>query len=333
MNNPTAIDVFLQSALGGRDYRYQAITSDASFRRYFRVWQGQHAWVLMQSPTDKLDNAVFVELTQHFAQHGLNVPKIIAEDSSNGLLLLQDLGTEHLADRLELDSVNADYKALLQQIPAIAKTPHHPLMKPYDADFIAMELDIFRHWLVEKWLGSELSPYQQVQWQQLSESLVKLMLQQPQVTMHRDFHSRNVIWHQQRWFLIDYQDAVTGPVTYDAVSLLRDCYTRLPAEQFAQLQQYSYQLLQDAQLLADMTYQEYQFYFDITGIQRHLKAAGIFTRLLQRDGKAGYLDNIQPTLQYILDVSQKHESFQWLASWIENDIMPKVAAKLTQIKR
>ncbi|MDW7547443.1 aminoglycoside phosphotransferase family protein [Pseudoalteromonas peptidolytica] len=321
---------FIQRALQTHQFSCEPITSDASFRRYYRVAKGTEAsWVLMESPVDKVDNTPFVALNSVFTQQGLNLPSIIAQDEQCGLVLLQDLGSTHLADRLDTHTRLHDYQALLDLLPNIAQTPTSEWMKPYDADFIAMELEIFHEWLVTKWLKSSLTEQQEIQWQNVKSRLVEVMLEQPQVTMHRDFHSRNVIFHQSQWYLIDYQDAVQGPVTYDSVSLLKDCYTRLPTDEFAMLQRYSFDKLHAAGLLADMDFSRYQYYFALTGLQRHLKAAGIFTRLLQRDGKGGYLDNILPTLDYILEAAQKYDEFQWLASWIRHDIMPKAKVKLS----
>ncbi|PCK32082.1 aminoglycoside phosphotransferase family protein [Pseudoalteromonas piscicida] len=320
---------FIRQALQNDDFTCEAITSDASFRRYYRVQMNTASWVVMESPVDKLDNTPFIELNKVFAAQGLKVPNIIAEDKKQGFVLLQDLGSEHLADRVELPSKLADYRALIDLIPLIAKTPNSKWMKPYDAEFIEMELDIFYQWLVTQWLGLNLTEYQQVQWQNVKIRLVDAMLAQPQVTMHRDFHSRNVIRKQSQWYLIDYQDAVQGPVTYDAVSLLRDCYTRLAKSEFDALLEYSFDSLKSAGLLANIDFCAYQRLFDFTGLQRHLKAAGIFTRLLQRDGKGGYVNNILPTLTYIVEVADKYDEFQWLASWLKNDIMPQVKAKLS----
>ena len=132
------------------------------------------------------------------------------------------------------------------------------------------------------------------------------------------------------WALIDFQDAVSGPVSYDAVSLLRDCYFSLPKAEFSQLLQYNYLTMSKKGLLGDMSLQEYRYYFDLTGLQRHLKAAGIFCRLLLRDNKSGYLNNILPTLEYVRIIGQQYEEFQWLATWLDNEIIPAIQLKLEQ---
>ncbi|WP_440055203.1 aminoglycoside phosphotransferase family protein [Pseudoalteromonas sp. T1lg65] len=328
MDRESNREQFVTMAVKEKNVVIKAITSDASFRQYFRVTTGLHSYVLMDSPPDKIDNTPFIELNQAFAKQALNVPKIIATDKVSGLLLLEDLGAEHLADRLLLSSKIDDYKALLSLLPAVAKTPQSPWMKPYDSDFIQAEMTIFQQWLVSDWLGIRLSQSQQAQWTKTTEALTKAMLAQPQVTMHRDFHSRNLIFHDKRWYLIDYQDAVVGPVTYDTVSLLRDCYTRLSVSEYTELVAYSFSLLSREGLLAGMSQEQFCYYVDLTGMQRHLKAAGIFVRLLLRDGKQGYLGNIIPTLRYVHEVACQYEDFQWLASWVGNEIIPSVKQKL-----
>nr|WP_246240027.1 phosphotransferase [Pseudoalteromonas caenipelagi] len=319
----------MRSYFGDEDIKYNAITSDASFRCYYRVMVAQKSYILMDSDPNKLDNQPFIELNTSFAKQGLRVPKILLFSESKGLILLEDLGGEHLADRLSSDSRYQDYREILALLPNIAHTPVSAYMKPYDADFIAMEMDIFWQWLIVEWLKLENEQLPKQQWQTMKSLLVEAMTSQPQVTMHRDFHSRNIMRTQGQWALIDYQDAVQGPVTYDAVSLLRDCYFNLPSEEFTRLRLHSFEILKEADLLSGMSYEQYCYYFDLTGLQRHLKAAGIFCRLLLRDNKAGYLNNIMPTLQYIEDVANCYEPFQWLATWLRHDIMPKVEAKLS----
>ncbi len=329
-NRNTQLNAFLKKNLGERPFSYQAITSDASFRQYYRVRSESKNFILMDSPADLIDNQPFVGLQHNFEQAGLLVPEILAIDLETGFLLLNDLGTEHLADRLQLASRLDDYKSVLDLLPTIAAIPNSKWMKPYDAEFICLEINIFKEWLIEAWLGKSFSEQQSQCWKMLENKLATLMLEQPQVTMHRDFHSRNIMKTTKGWALIDFQDAVSGPVSYDAVSLLRDCYFSLPKAEFSQLLQYNYLTMSKKGLLDDMSLQEYRYYFDLTGLQRHLKAAGIFCRLLLRDNKSGYLNNILPTLEYVRMVGQQYEEFQWLATWLDNEIIPAIQLKLEQ---
>ncbi|CAH9064300.1 N-acetylmuramate/N-acetylglucosamine kinase [Pseudoalteromonas holothuriae] len=320
---------FLQSYFKNEDFQCIAITSDASFRCYHRVSCREQNYILMDSDPSKLDNQPFIALNANFLNNGIKVPKILHADTEQGLILLEDLGKEHLADRVHLSSRYTDYCEILALLPNIATTLESPFMKAYDAEFISLEIDIFWQWLVCEWLALTRDELPSKAFQASKSYLVNAILAQPQVTMHRDFHSRNIMHTNTGWALIDYQDAVQGPVTYDAVSLLRDCYLKLPKEEFNTLRLKSFEILGDAQLLSGMSFEQYCYYFDMTGMQRHLKAAGIFCRLLLRDEKAGYLKDIIPTLKYIEDVAKCYESFQWLATWLRHEIIPKVEVKLS----
>lgn len=330
-NRNTQLSAFLEKQLGERAFTCEAITSDASFRQYYRVNTESESLILMDSPTDLVDNRPFIELQQSFSQAGLLVPNVIASDLGNGFILLNDLGAEHLADRQLLPTRQKDYEAVLALLPSVALIPSSRWMKPYNAEFIQFEINIFKEWLIEKWLGIGFSSKQLQLWHGLEETLITAMLEQPQVTMHRDFHSRNIMKVSGDWALIDFQDAVRGPVSYDAVSLLRDCYFTLPHTEFNHLLEYNFEIMKSKNLLGELSFQQYHYYFNLTGLQRHLKASGIFCRLLIRDGKAGYLKNILPTLQYVLLVSEQYEEFQWLATWLDNEIIPSTKQKLEHL--
>lgn len=321
------IEGFLSAYFKDTKYTYEAITSDASFRQYYRVLTETDSFILMDSPPSKVNNMAFIQASKSFQSVGLKVPDIFFLNEQEGLLLLNDLGQVHLANRLSLPSKLQDYEEVIDLIPQIAATKRSPWMNPYDADFIDAEMEIFAQWLLTEWLGGSFAQHELEHWQDVKAVLVKNMLTQPQVTMHRDFHSRNIM-HSGSWALIDYQDAVQGPVCYDLVSLLRDCYVILPEAEFAHLYDYGYQTLKDAQLINGVSQAQFKTFFDLTGMQRHLKAAGIFCRLYLRDGKSGYLSNILPTLQYVVDVAGQYEQFQWLATWLQADIMPQVVEKI-----
>ncbi|MCG7533874.1 phosphotransferase [Pseudoalteromonas sp. OOF1S-7] len=322
---------FLHNHFHTEPEQVTALDGDASFRRYFRVAHRENTFILLDVTPEAGDVSAFVELNKVFSDGQVRVPEILAADCALGFVLLEDLGAEHLADRLSaVHHVLEDYESLINLLPDIARLPASPYMKPYDAAFIDMEMELFSEWLLTRWLGFEIKDSWRRQWGRLKHALVTNMQSQTQVTMHRDFHSRNIMWHNQQWVVIDYQDAVQGPVTYDVVSLLKDCYHRLPEAQFNHLQRHSFEVLSQAGLLALNDYDEYQQQLAMTGLQRHLKAAGIFARLYLRDGKPGYLKNILPTLRYIHDTAKCVDAFQWLATSLQSEIIPLVEAKLEQ---
>lgn len=309
------------------------ITGDASFRRYYRVSLEHRQFILLQAPVDKVDNQPFIALNQHFQSCGLKLPTIHAFDNTLGLVLLEDLGQQHLADKLNTcEDETALYREVIDLLPLIANTPNHSAMKPYDASFIDMELEIFSQWLVQAFCHQEMDLAISRNWNQCKQTLLNAFMMQPQVTMHRDYHSRNIMRHDDNWYLIDYQDAVQGPLCYDLVSLLKDCYRVLPHKQHDQLLEYGYMKLTQANLTAGLSFNDFVMLYDLTGVQRHLKAAGIFCRLALRDGKAGYLPHILPTLAYVFDACRKWQGqfscLGLLANWLDAEIIPVLKEKL-----
>ncbi|WP_428612547.1 aminoglycoside phosphotransferase family protein [Pseudoalteromonas sp.] len=330
MNRYKSLQQFLNPHFKEDEYQLAAITGDASFRRYFRVNTGDQSYIVMDSDPDKLDNTPYIELNKVFSQHGFKLPKILQADEKQGFFLLSDLGNTHLADLLGDEDRTLHYKHLIKLSAQWAQIPPAQYMKVFDGEFLQFELSIFRDWLVDNFIGEQLSIDEQQMWQQACELLVNNALEQPIVTVHRDFHSRNIMRTGQQWAIIDYQDAVQGPVCYDLVSLLRDCYFKLPEQELDYLLHYAYDEFSEQQLLQDTSFAMFKRWFDLTGVQRHLKAAGIFCRLKLRDGKSGYLNNVLPTLTYISNVSKEYPELTALGQWIEQTIIPQTKQRLTK---
>ncbi|MCZ4250911.1 MULTISPECIES: aminoglycoside phosphotransferase family protein [Pseudoalteromonas] len=330
MNRYKSLQQFLNPHFKEDEYQLAAITGDASFRRYFRVNTSDQSYIVMDSDPDKLDNTPYIELNKVFSQHGFKLPKILQADEKQGFFLLSDLGNTHLADLLGDEDRTLHYKHLIKLSAQWAQIPPAQYMKVFDGEFLQFELSIFRDWLVDNFIGEQLSVDEQQMWQQACELLVNNALEQPIVTVHRDFHSRNIMRTGQQWAIIDYQDAVQGPVCYDLVSLLRDCYFKLPEQELDYLLHYAYDEFSEQQLLQDTSFEMFKRWFDLTGVQRHLKAAGIFCRLKLRDGKSGYLNNVLPTLTYISNVSKEYPELTALGQWIEQTIIPQTKQRLTK---
>lgn len=330
MNRYKSLQQFLNPHFKEDEYQLAAITGDASFRRYFRVNTSDQSYIVMDSDPDKLDNTPYIELNKVFSQHGFKLPKILQADEKQGFFLLSDLGNTHLADLLGDEDRTLHYKHLIKLSAQWAQIPPAQYMKVFDGEFLQFELSIFRDWLVDNFIGEQLSADEQQMWQQACELLINNALEQPIVTVHRDFHSRNIMRTGQQWAIIDYQDAVQGPVCYDLVSLLRDCYFKLPEQELDYLLHYAYVEFSEQQLLQDTSFAMFKRWFDLTGVQRHLKAAGIFCRLKLRDGKSGYLNNVLPTLTYISNVSKEYPELTALGQWIEQIIIPQTKQRLTK---
>ncbi|WP_244623255.1 aminoglycoside phosphotransferase family protein [Shewanella salipaludis] len=306
------------------------ISGDASFRRYFRVHGEQRSFIAVDSPPAQVPIAAFMQLAEAYADAGLRVPQTIAASEEMGFMLLSDLGDVQLLAVLNQGNVGDYYRQALTLLPRIAgvtATAAGPLPE-YDAAFVERELQIFTHWLLGTHLGLPLDGDTERLLDAAFKCLVASALEQPTVGMHRDFHSRNLMLQQEGLSVIDFQDAVLGPVTYDAVSLLRDCYVRWPDALVDELMEYHYRLCMAEGLLDNNTdIGRYRRWFDLMGVQRHLKAAGIFARLNHRDNKPAYMADIPLTLSYIVDVAGRYPELQPLAHWVAARVIPALEAR------
>lgn len=306
------------------------ISGDASFRRYFRVTDNDAHFIAVDSPPQLVPIAPFIALDKALADVGLLVPAVLAQDEALGFMLLEDLGDCQLGMCLRGANVRQWYTQaldLLPQMAAVQQTDSGPL-PVYNNEFIARELAIFPEWLLGVHLGWRDAQLPQQLLSDVNHCLSVSALAQPVCGMHRDFHSRNIMVRDDQLYLIDFQDAVSGPLTYDAVSLLRDCYVRWDDELVMSLARYHMQLMQDKGFLdADVSWEAYQRWFDLMGLQRHIKVAGIFARLYHRDGKAGYLKDIPLTLEYIRDIARKYPELSAFGHWVEAELIPAFAAR------
>ncbi len=299
-------------------------SSDASFRRYFRVDTGTETFIVMDAPPEKEDCRPFVDIAKVLGQAGLNTPTIIAQDLEQGFLLLTDLGTRLFLNELNDDTVESLYGDALSSLQKLQKIPHDSLPLPsYSSDLLQQEMMLFHDWFLERHLGIKLNRKEQAVLFEAFKILTESALEQPQVWVHRDYHSRNLmVFEKGSSGILDFQDAVIGPVTYDLVSLLRDCYIAWPR---AQVEAWVTTYYRDGVSSYDISEQKFLRWFDLMGVQRHLKAIGIFSRLKIRDGKPGYLGDIPRTLDYVRDVCERYEelkSFRQLLDRIPDDVIP-----------
>ncbi len=317
---------WLETRLETSNIRIEPASSDASFRRYFRVFVEQKTLIAMDAPPPQENVAGFVAVSDVFRDAGVHVPEIIASDYQSGFLLLSDFG--HLCYFDQLSEANADrlyadaFDALLQiQTGVVISTNDLPV---YDASLLQKELDLFSQWFVEQLLGLMLTTEQHQIVQGSCQTLVASALAQPQVCVHRDFHSRNLMLLETRNpGVIDFQDAVIGPLTYDLVSLLRDCYVSWPTPQVDDWRnQYYQRSLQAGVFTPAISKSQYQQWFDRMGVQRHLKAIGIFSRLKIRDGKPDYLKDIPTTINYVATVCEQDAELTEFSQLLNQVIVP-----------
>lgn len=309
------------------------MSGDAGFRCYYRFSLQGKSFIAVDAPIDMSDNPAFVHLQKLLNQQGILVPEIIAVDLSLGFFCLSDFGNTLLSDTLTLENMSSVYQQAINILPKLhlGLSSTDKSITHYDQAFVTRELDIFTEWLIEKHLSISLSESEHAQLKYCFNQLTENMLQQPQVLVHRDYHSRNImVVEKDELGIIDFQDAVIGPITYDIVSLLRDCYVKWPQEKVAELLQYYIKLMSSQPHLANITTitkAQWQRWFDLTGMQRHLKASGIFARLHHRDGKSGYLNDIPLTLSYLADMSEQYDEFQFLYQLLTKKILPAMEEK------
>jgi len=292
-----------------REYELRPASADASFRRYFRVSGNGATYIVMDAPPDKEDSRPFIEIARRLHHLGLNVPEVLEQDLARGYLLLTDLGQQLYLAELNETTVERLYGDALGALVILqAGIFTDPGFLPeYDAVLLRRELELFREWYLGRHLGLKLSRAQTATLDEVFTTLVRSALAQPRVWVHRDYHSRNLMaMSSNNPGILDFQDAVRGPATYDLVSLLRDCYIAWPLERIEEwaLGYQTLALQSGLPVCEDET--RFLREFDLMGVQRHLKATGIFARLNQRDGKPGYLNDIPRTLGYVVGVSGRH---------------------------
>ena len=259
--------------------------------------------IAMDAPPDKEDCRPFVAIAARMRSAGLHVPEIFEQDLALGFLLLEDLGSRSYLAALNPETVEPLYAAALAALLRLQTRAPVTGLPRYDRDLLSREMGLFSDWLLGEHLGLKPSREEQGMLATTFERLIDNALAQPVVCVHRDYHSRNLMLVEaENPGVIDFQDAVAGPVTYDLVSLLRDCYVRWPGERVDAWVAEYYRAAHAAGLLVGVDEAGFLELFDLTGVQRHLKAAGIFARLNHRDGKPGYLGDIPRTLGYVVEV-------------------------------
>jgi aminoglycoside/choline kinase family phosphotransferase len=301
---------------------------DASFRRYFRLHAGPESFIVMDAPPEREDCLPFLRVAGYLEAMQLNAPRIIEANLEDGFLLLNDLGTRLYLDELQENPGDADllYTDAITALLAMQRrgVAYQSSLPPYDDNLLRFELSLFHDWLCVKHLGMSFSDADEADWQMCCKLLTGNALDQPQVFVHRDYHSRNLMrTDHNNPGILDFQDAVEGPLTYDLVSLLKDCYVRWSAEQVGNWAlQFYYALERPMRERVDKL--QFRRYFELMGVQRHLKAAGIFARLNHRDGKPAYLEDIPRTLSYIVELGPQYKELQFLVSLIKEHVLPSM---------
>ncbi|MCQ6257608.1 aminoglycoside phosphotransferase family protein [Pseudomonas sp. Q11] len=276
-----------------------AASSDASFRRYFR-WEGEgRSLIVMDAPPPQENCKPFVDIAFLLAKSGINVPKIYAEDLDRGFLLLNDLGNQTYLDVITDENADELFRDALQALMAFQQLPMVAPLPSYDVALLRRELELFPEWYVKHELGIEFDAAQQALWQQASDLLINSALAQPKVLVHRDYMPRNLMLSEPNPGVLDFQDAVYGPVTYDVTCLFKDAFLSWPDERVRGWLEGYWQQAGALGIPVQPDFEDFLRASDLMGVQRHLKVIGIFARICHRDGKPRYLGDVPRFFAYI----------------------------------
>ncbi|HTH67891.1 MAG TPA: phosphotransferase [Rhodanobacter sp.] len=283
-------------------------STDASFRSYWRTQHDGHSWIVMDSPPALEDPQPWLEIGARLSAAGLHVPAVRAHDLEQGFLLIEDLGSQLYLPALNDDTVDALYGDAMDALLRMQRDVDAAGMQPYDHAFLQRELEIMPEWFLRRHLN--YTPECE-EWDVLEMAFTTLLrnaLAQPRCFVHRDYHSRNLlITADNNPGIIDFQGALHGPIAYDLASLLRDCYIAWDrARVEAWVETYRLRLQAAGLIVADVDRQRFLRWFDLIGLQRHIKVLGIFCRLCYRDGKQGYLDDLPRVYDYVIEVAGRY---------------------------
>lgn len=299
-------------------------SADASFRRYFRVIRDADSYIVMDAPPDREDSGPFLKVARILGSLDLNVPVILARDMERGFLLLSDLGSQQYLDALRQDGAADELYADALKSLRVMQTADAGIARDlpqYDRAMLLREMELLPEWFLMRHLGLTVEAPERALLDRLFESLVEAAVSQPACFVHRDYHSRNLlVTPRNNPGILDFQDAVWGPVTYDLASLLKDCYIAWPPTRVRQwVLEYRESLLEAGfKLNGDAA--QFLRWFDLTGLQRHIKVLGIFARLFYRDGKSQYLKDLPRVLAYVRDTALKYPETAAFSEFIASRI-------------
>lgn len=296
------INDWLKNICQLENYQITVMTPDASFRRYYRIQDAKQTYVLMDAPPPEKSCEPYIRIADCLRQHGLQTPVIYHAQLDIGLLLLSDFGDDTYIKALNNSNADQLYRNALTSLAIIANISFE--LPKFDAEFMWQEWLSHKEWFLDKYLQM---PFMQEEaaLDDCMQKIIESAVNQTQVFMHRDYHSANLMVHQNDVGILDFQDAFIGPVTYDLVSLLRDCYIAWPQHDVMRWVEYYYQLLISHKII-DIDIAIFYQWFDLMGLQRHLKALLTFSRKKVRDNHPQYLKHMPRTLDYIITVSGKY---------------------------
>lgn len=316
-------------AITDADMLWQPVGSDAGFRKYYRRATSQGSVVAVDAPVEMEDTVSFVHIAQQWRAGDIYVPKVLAVDYQQGFMLQEDLGDTQLQTVLNEETASECYSRALDMLLPIQQQSAEQL-PPFDETLLRFELSLFPQWFLQQLLGIDIDDQSiATLLASVTDLLADTIAEQPYTTMHRDYHSRNImVANDNELALIDFQGALHGPILYDAASLLKDCYISWSEPQ---VQQWLKAFAQNHPILKPYEFSTIQRWFDFTAMQRHLKCLGIFSRLWLRDGKSAYLADLPRTFHYVVSTCQRYSELQTFGQWLEISIEALMQQRLQVI--
>ena len=309
---------------GYGNYALTSLPGDASARRYFRIQDQNISHIVMDASQEKASCTPYVAVADALRNLGLQTPEILLKDLDKGYLVISDFGDDLYLKKLTSKNAQELYLRATQDLLTLQKCEEVPGLQvtQFDAEVMTKELNLFREWFLEKYLKINLTSEDNKVLDQTFGFLAEQCAKQPYVFTHRDYHSANLlVLPNQRVGLLDFQDAFFGPITYDLVSLLRDCYVAWPEKQVLEWVKTFWEELK----LRKISLPHFEFWFDMMGVQRHLKALMTFSRKYSRDNNSNYLQHIPRTLKYVLSTTQQYTDTKKLHSFLTQRVMESCA--------
>lgn len=302
-----------------KPFTLQPASADASFRRYFRVSFKDQTLIAMDAPPQQEDCTPFIQVAKILAAAGVHVPKIVAKNLDQGFLLLSDLGDTTFLQALnnQMDSADQLYGDAIDALIKLQLSQQVEGLPGYDEALLLKELNLFPDWYVAKHLRVAITEKQQAVLQSIFTRIIQNNIAQPQVLVHRDYHSRNLMVTSPNPGIIDFQDAVMGPITYDLVSLFKDAYIRWDEERILDWMIRYWEKARKAGLPVPTDFAEFYRDFEWMGVQRHIKILGVFTRLYYRDGKENYLNDLPLVMEYLRKTCKRYRELHLLLNLLD----------------
>ena len=316
----SALDAWVSRQLG-QPLCGQPASADASFRRYFRYKfsddSGPRSLVAMDAPPPQEDCRPFVRVARLFAEAGVHVPAILAEDMERGFLLLADMGQRTWLELLDADNADQRFRRAIDALIAIQSHSRDDVLPHYDAAVLRRELELFPEWFIERQLDVRVDATLRAELDALFALLIERALNQGRVYVHRDFMPRNLMDSEPDPGIIDFQDALYGPISYDITCLFKDAFISWPEPRVQRWWQHYWQQAQAAGLPVPASFETFLHDCDLMGVQRHLKVIGIFARICHRDGKPKYLADVPRFVGYLRTVIARRPELQPLGNLLD----------------